>query len=175
MATPKPPRLPSRPVTLYPHRCFPALPRRRHGAVGDRLLQHVVAKLAPPTPPRLKLRPQSGAANLRGAKRQRLSLHAAVRRWTDLLAVWRHCEACRDGRRCSGDPLACLPRYLPHLPPPTRLWFACIGIAAERNVSFAEALALTESESERACTRWHAALGDALRSAGNLRFGARKG
>ncbi|MCK9908229.1 hypothetical protein MXD81_03750 [Microbacteriaceae bacterium K1510] len=173
MATPKPPRLPSRPFTLYPRRCFPSLSRRHRAAASDRLLQHVVATLAPPTRPRSQRR-RPGASRRRGAKRQRLSLHAAARRWTDLLAIWHHCEQCRDGRRCGGDPFTCLPRHLPHLPSPARLWFACVGIAAERNVSFAEALALTENESEQACTRWHAALGDALRSAGSLRSGARK-
>jgi len=145
------------------------LPRRRHDAAGDPLVRHVVARLAPPTQPRLKQRPQPGAPRRRGSKRQRLSLRAAVRRWTDLLAVWRHCKECRDRRRCHGDPLTCLPCHLPHLAPPARLWFACIGVAAEKNVSFAEALTLTEGNNEQACARWHAAVDDALRRTDDAR------
>lgn len=177
MATPESPRLPPAPFTLYPRRCFPSLARRRHAAADDRLLEHVIAKLAPAARPRLRLRPQSGLARARDTKRRRLSLRAAARRWSDLLAVWRHCDdcRCRHGRRCEGEPLSCLPRYLPRLPHPARLWFACVGIAAEKNVSFAEAAAITERDSEQACARWCATVGDALRARGTPSRGARKG
>lgn len=70
--------------------------------------------------------------------------------------------------------MTCLPRYLPRLAAPARLWFTCVGTAAERHVSFAEAVALTDNEGERAIARWQVAVGDTLGSAGRGRAGAGK-
>jgi hypothetical protein len=94
-----------------------------------------------------------------------LSLRESTRRWSDVLGVWRSCEqeACRRNGRCTGEPLHCLPRHLPSVPPLTRLWFACVGIAAQQCFSFGEALMLAEREGEAAlCARWHRALERAL-------------
>ncbi|WP_162826926.1 hypothetical protein [Pseudolabrys taiwanensis] len=168
MTTSAPPRLPPAPFTRYPRRCFPLLPRRRQEAAHDRLLQHIVAKLTPAARPRLRLRRRPGDARPQRLKRQRLSLRAAARRWSDLLAVWRHCDdgRCRDLRRCEGDALSCLPHHVPQLPQPAQFWFACVGIAAEKNMSFAEAVTVAERDTEQACARWHATLGVVLRTHG---------
>lgn len=168
MTTSAPPRLPSAPLTRYPRRCFPSLPRRRQAAAHDRLLQHVVAKLTPAARPRLRLRRRPGDAPPQRPKRQRLSLRAAARRWSDLLAVWRHCDDCncRNARGCAGDALSCLPRHVPQLPPAAQFWFACVGIATEKNLSFTEAVSVAERDTEQACARWHATLGVVLRTHG---------
>lgn len=164
--------LPPAPVTFYPRRWFPPLSRRPAATVNDRLVAHILAKLAPATRPRQRRRPTPGATSRVGA--QRPSLPAASRRWNDLLGIWRQCEEpdCRRCRRCAGDPLSCLPRYLPLLPRSVRLWFACIGVAAEKNVSFTDALTLAEREGdEAACTRWHTAVRHALAAAEGTRRG----
>lgn len=133
----------------------------------DRLVAHIVATLVPATQPRLRRRAAVSATTAADAGIQRRSLRAAARRWNDLLGIWRQCAKpdCRRSRCCAGDPLSCLPGHLPRLPQPVRLWFACIGVAAEKNLSFVEALAQAESEGdEAACARWHAAVCQALKA-----------
>lgn len=155
--------LPPSPVTFYPRRCFPPVPQRRGAPTSDRLVAHIVAKLVPAT------RPAGSATTAANAGIQRRSLRAAARRWNDLLGIWHQCDErdCRRRRRCCGDPLSCLPRFLPLLPQSARLWFACIGSAAENGVSFAEALAsATRDGDEAACVRWHAAVRHALMAPG---------
>ena len=160
--TPSPPPTP---VCLYPRRCFPPLRQHSGAAVHDHLLAHVVGKIAPPARRPLRKRPAVGAMRSPSRWRNGPTLREATRRWNDLLGIWRHCDAatCRLARRCNGDPLACLPRYVPLLPPAIGLWFACVGMAAEQNVSFAQALTFAEREGAHAiCRRWHAALRAAL-------------
>lgn len=152
---------PPAPVTLYPRRYFPPIPRRPLAAIDDRLLAHIVAKLVPDPRPRPPRRRCTGTTCPAGAARRRPSLRRATRRWNDLLGIWRQCDepGCRRGRRCGGDPLSCLPRYLPGLPHCVRFWFACVGLAAEKNVSFPDALALAERQGEQAvCAHWHTAV-----------------
>ena len=160
MARPETVRGASAPFTRYPRRCFPGAPLRRHEAASDRLLQHILGRRTPDAMTRPRRRPVPS----RTRPGRRLSLRAAAHRWSALLALWRHCDdgGCRTGRVCRSDPLSCLPRYLPRLPPAARLWFACVGLAAERNVSFAEAAAMTEGDVEHVCARWQTAVGKAL-------------
>jgi len=155
--------LPRPAVSLHPRRCVP--PTLRPVTVNDRLLRHVVARLVPADRPHPCRRPAPRTTSTAKAAGQRPSLRTATRRWNDLLGIWRQCDErdCRRRRRCCGDPLSCLPRFLPLLPQSARLWFACIGSAAENGVSFAEALAsATRDGDEAACVRWHAAVRHAL-------------
>jgi hypothetical protein len=152
--------------TLYPHRVFIAPPPRPPASRDDRLLAHVAAAVAPAPQPerRPRLRPKAVAPRpVRAAPK--LSLRETTRRWNDVLGIWRSCaqKDCRRKGRCDGEPLHCLPRHLPSVPPLTRLWFACVGVAAQQRLSFGEALTLAEREGEAAlCARWHRALERAL-------------
>jgi hypothetical protein len=164
--------LPPTAVSLYPRRCFP--PTLQPMTVDDRLLGHVVAGLVPADRPRPCRRPDPSTTSTASTAGQRPSLRTSTRRWSDLLGIWRQCDArdCCRRRRCCGDPFSCLPRFLPLLPRSVRLWFACIGVATEKNVSFTDALALAEREGdEAACTRWLAAVRHALAAADGARRG----
>lgn len=143
--------------TFYPHRVVIAPPPRPPASRDDRLLAHVAAAVMPAPQPERRPRPVLDTP--------KLSLRETTRRWADVLGIWRSCAqaGCRRKGRCTGKPLHCLPRHLPSVPPLTRLWFACVGIAAQQHLSFGAALTLVEREGEAAlCARWHRALERAL-------------
>jgi len=158
------PRLPTQP-TFFPHRVVITPPPRPPAARDDRLLARVAAAVTPTPLPgrRPRRRPKTAPSPVRDTPK--LSLREIARRWNDVLGIWRSCAqaGCRRKGRCTGEPLHCLPRHLPSVPPLTRLWFACVGIAAQQRLSFGEALALAEREGEAVvCARWHRALERAL-------------
>lgn len=159
--------LPPPKPTLYPRRCFPAPQRRPLRELNDHLLARIMAAAAPAIAEpktRRRARPQPDTPPP-AFDTPKLSLRAATRKWNDVLGIWRQCEqpCCRSKHRCRGDSLACLPRYMPLLPPPVQFWFACVGIALEKNLPFADAVAFAGREGEQAaCARWHAAIKRAL-------------
>jgi hypothetical protein len=63
--------------------------------------------------------PEAWARNLRRTDRDAPMDDDALKRWlNDYFAFWVICQtkACKRGKRCAGDAVACRDRYMPHVP-----------------------------------------------------------
>ena len=90
---------------------------------------------------------------------------ATLRRWGDLMCLWRLCSrpACIRGRACKGDARRCFPRNFALLPEGVQAWFAGVGELQEDGVPFDEAMEeLDTGEEGDAFRDWYAAVARSL-------------